>query len=77
MAYRDFKDLARTASDKILHNKVYNFAKNSKYDKGQYGSASIVYKFFDKKTSESIIRKFKKRKVNSTFICNNWGCCSC
>ena len=32
MAYGDFKDLAgRTASDKILHDKAFNIAKNSKY----------------------------------------------
>ena len=29
MAYRDFKDLPRrTASDKVLHDKAFNIAKN-------------------------------------------------
>ena len=33
MAYGDFKDLARrTASDKIMHDKASNTAKNPKYD---------------------------------------------
>ena len=33
MTYGDFKDLARrTASDKILRDKVFNIAKNPKYD---------------------------------------------
>ena len=33
MAYGDFKDLTtRTASDKILRDKVFNIAKNPKYD---------------------------------------------
>ena len=33
MAYGDFKDLARRrASDKKLHDKVFSFAKNPKYD---------------------------------------------
>ena len=33
MAYGDFKDLARrTASDKILRDKAFNIAKNTKYD---------------------------------------------
>ena len=33
MAHRDFKDFTRrTVSDKILHDKVYNIAKNPKYD---------------------------------------------
>ena len=33
MAYGDFKDLARrTASDKFLRDKVFNIAKNPRYD---------------------------------------------
>ena len=33
MVFRDFKDLARrTASDKILREKAFNFAKNPKYN---------------------------------------------
>ena len=33
MVYGDFKDLTRrTASDKILHDKAFSFAKNPKYD---------------------------------------------
>ena len=51
MAYGDFKDLARrTASDKILKDKAFNIAKNAKYDGCQRGLASMVYKFFDKKS---------------------------
>ena len=50
--YGDFKDLTRrTASDKILPYKAFNIAKNPKYDGYQHGLASMVYKFFDKKTS--------------------------
>ena len=50
MAYGDFKDLARrTASDKVLRDKVFNIAKNIKNDGYQGGLASMVYKFFDKK----------------------------
>ena len=52
MTYGDFKDLTRrTASDTILHNKAFNTAKNPKYDEYQRGLASMVYKFFDKKSS--------------------------
>ena len=48
MAYGDFKGLKRrTASDKILRNKAFNIAKNTKYD----GLASMVYKFFHKKSA--------------------------
>ena len=51
MAYGDFKDLARrTASDKVLRDKAFNIAKNPKYDGYQGGLASMVYKFFDKKS---------------------------
>ena len=50
-AYGDFKDLARrTASDKILRYKAFNIAKNPKYDGYQRGLASMVYKFFDKRS---------------------------
>ena len=50
MAYGDFKDLKRkTACDKILRDKAFNFAKNRKYDGYHRGLASMVYKFFDKK----------------------------
>ena len=57
MAYGDFKDLTRrTASDKILHDKAFNIAKNPKYNGYQSGLASMVYNFFDKKTSGSSIK---------------------
>ena len=88
MAYLDFKDLARRkTSDKILCDKAFNITKNSKYDGYQCGLASMVCKFFDKKTAgggiknenmsdqqlaeelhKPIIRKSKKRKVQSPFI---------
>ena len=49
MANGDFKDLARrTASDKILHDKAFNIAKNLKCDGYQRSLASVVYKLFDK-----------------------------
>ena len=76
MAYGDFKDSAkRTASDKTLGDKAFNIAKNPKYDGYQRGLASMVYKFFDKKSKgggvnlllelakelhKPIIRTFKK-----------------
>ena len=52
MAYGDFKDLTRRkASDRILRDKAFNIVKNPKYDGYQHGLASMVYKFFNKKTS--------------------------
>ena len=47
MAYGDLT--RRTASDKILRDKAFNFAKNTKYDGYQRGLASMDYIFFDKK----------------------------
>ena len=52
MAYGDFKDLnRRTATDTILRDKAFKFAKNPKYDGYQRGLDSVVYNFFDKRTS--------------------------
>ena len=57
IAYGDFKDLnRRTFADKVLRDKAFNIAKDPKYDGHQRGLASIVYKFFDKKTSGSVIK---------------------
>ena len=57
MAYGDFKDLnRRTFADKVLHDKVFNIAKDPKYDGYERSLASMVYKFFDKKTSGSGIK---------------------
>ena len=40
-------------SDKVLRDKVFNIAKNPKYDEYQRGIASMVYKFFDKRSKGS------------------------
>ena len=92
MAYGDFKDLKRRAqSDKVLKDKAFSIASNPKYDGYQRGLASMVYKFFNRKSKGSgikneikenqqlanelhkpIIRKFKKRKVYSSFKDNIW-----
>ena len=48
----DFKDLARrTVPYKLLRDKAFNIAKNLKYDGYQRGFASMVCKFFNKKSS--------------------------
>ena len=36
----------KAASDKVLRDEPFNFAKNAKYNRYQRGFASIVYKFF-------------------------------
>ena len=56
MAYGDFQDFAKgTASDKVLRDKVFNIAKNTKYYGYQRGVAFMVYKFFDKKSQGSVV----------------------
>ena len=50
-------DLNRsTAADKVLGDKAFNIAKNSKYNGYQCRIASVVYKFFDKNTSGGTIK---------------------
>ena len=88
MAYGKSKDLAKTTQpDKVLWDKPFKIANDPKYDGYQRGLASMVCKLFDKKSSgsgkpnyqlaneihEQIIRKFKRRKVYSSFRDNIWG----
>ena len=91
MAYGKTEDLEkRTQPEKVLRDKAFKIAKNPKYDGYHRGLASMVYKFFDKKSSgngisnepddeladeihKPIIRKFKKRKVYSSFRDNILG----
>ena len=57
MAFGDFKDLTRrAASDKMLRGKGFSITKSWKYDGCQRSLASMVYKFFDKKTSGGAIK---------------------
>ena len=59
-AYTDHKDLInRTEADKVLRGKAYDIASNPKYDGYQRGLASMVYKFFDKKSTGSGFKKLK------------------
>ena len=91
MAYGKSKDLIkRTQSDKVLRDKAFKIESDPKYDGYRRRLASMVYKFFDEKSSGSgvttepnyqlanglhrqIIRKFKRRKVYSSFRDNIWG----
>ena len=51
MVYGDFKDLPKTtAADKVLRDKAFKIASDQKYDGYQRGLASMLYKFFDKKS---------------------------
>ena len=65
-AYADNKDLInRTEADKVLKDKAYDIASNPEYDGYQRGLASMIYKFFDKKSTRS---GFKKLKNSSSIL---------
>ena len=71
----------RTVSDENLNDVAYEIARNLKYDGYQRTSASMIYKFFDKKIGpgvsanekiaeklhKPVIQKFKKGKVYARF----------
>ena len=65
MGYGDFKDSKRrTFSDKVLRDKACNIAKSPEYDGYQRGLASMLYKFFDKKTKGIGIVNNNKQNVH-------------
>ena len=66
MAYGDFKDVKRrTASENTLRDKASNIAKNLKCDGYQRGLASMVYNFFDKKsTGGGIVNDDNNNNIN-------------
>ena len=52
MAYGKSEDLVkRTQSDKVSKNKAFKIASDPKYNGYQRRLASMVYKFFDKKST--------------------------
>ena len=59
MTYRDFKDLPRRkVANKVLPDKVFIIAKNSKYDGYQRRFSSMVYNYFDK-SLQAVLLKWK------------------
>ena len=55
MACSKAKDLVRrTQSDKVLRDKAFKIASDSKYNGYQRGLAAMVYKFFDEKSESGI-----------------------
>ena len=58
MAYGKSKNLVkRTQSEKVLKDKAFKIASNQKYDGYQRVLASMVYKFFDRKSKGSGINE--------------------
>ena len=63
MAHGKYKDLnKRTRSDKVLIDKVFEIASNLKYDDYQKTLVSIVYKFFDKKSTGAGIKSMSNQQ---------------
>ena len=59
-AYADHTDLIKRAeAGKVLRDKAYDIARNPEYDGYQRGLASMVYTFFDKKSTGSGFKKLK------------------
>ena len=66
MAYGKTKDLVkRTQSDKVLKDKSLKIASDPKYGGYQRGLASMVYKFFDKKSKGSGIAASLAKKYTN------------
>ena len=64
--YADYKDLTnRTRADKVLKDGAFEIASDPQYDGYQRGLASMVCKFFDKKSSGSgVISKSNVKLAN-------------
>ena len=57
MAYGKQKDFTkRTQSDKVLRDKAFKIAHSPEYDGHQRELATMVHKFFDKKSKGSSIK---------------------
>ena len=66
-AYVYHKDLInRTKSDKVLRDNAYDIVSNPEYDGCQRDLASMVYKFFDKKSIGSGVKKSKNTTKSSS-----------
>ena len=61
MAHNKYKDLkGRTQSDIVLKNKAYKIAVDPKIDSFQRALASMVWKFFDKRSRKVLGSGIKK-----------------
>ena len=69
MAFGKYKDLnKRTESDKVLKDETFKISSNPKYDGYERGLASMVYKFFDKKTKGSVLNLCQINNLQMNFI---------
>ena len=69
MAHGNFKDLpGRTSADKVLCEKTFNIAKIQI----GYRRVSMVYNYFDKKSSVGAARRADKSAIKSKIISKQW-----
>ena len=62
MSYEELQDLwRRTNFDKVLRDKAFNIAKNSKYDGYQHGLSSVVTNFFIKMSAGTSTYTWKSK----------------
>ena len=65
MAYNKYKDSGRRIqTDRVLKDKTFKIASNSRYNGYERGLASMVYKFFDKKSKGSGLKKINNYLMN-------------
>ena len=62
MAYGDLKDLAKRKVFDVLRDKAFNIAKDPKYGRYQRSFAAMVYKFFDKKSADSLVNEHANKE---------------
>ena len=71
MIYADFKDMPQTTvSDKVLHDKAFSNAKSPKYNGYQRGLNSLIYIFFDDKSSGRAVTSADKSAIRSEIMPN-------
>ena len=68
IGFIDFMFTKRTAADKVLRGKAFNIPKDPKCDGYQRGLASMVCKFFDKKSKGSGVTALTNKSVSKSAI---------
>ena len=68
MAYGKYKNFTkRTESDKVLRDKVFEIANNPKRNGYERELASIVFKFFNKKSKGCVIKSMSNQQLEDEF----------
>ena len=69
MVYVKYKDLTkRKQSDKVLRDKAFKIESNPKHDGYQRGLPSMIYRFFDKKSTGSSVNQQLANELHKPII---------